>query len=318
MKHLVLISMFVMLTSLSSISNDENEKTYPSSTVSISNSVCDLYGTILLPLGVEKPPVVLLISGSGPTDRDGNQKGMTNNSLKFLAEGLAEKGIASLRFDKRGIGESKSEQLESELVFDDFITDAMLWVEMLKGDERFSKVYIAGHSEGSLIGMVAAKRKDVDGYISIAGSGKRIDKVILEQISGMPEMLLFESKAIIKSLLEDNTVSVVSPQLYGLFRPSAQPYMISWFKYEPVEIIAGLDFPILVLQGTTDIQVAVENAELLAKANPLAKLVVVEGMNHVLKMAELERSKNIEAYTNPDLPISDEIVGAIEKYIFDN
>lgn len=293
----------------------DKDKAFRSSEVAIFNGRDTLRGTLLLPDGKVKPAVVLIIAGSGPTDRNGNQFGMANNSLRFLAEELATNGIASLRYDKRGVGFSRSNQAESEVVFDDFIEDAAKWLTMLKKSGNYSKIVVAGHSEGSLIGMVAAQKNGVDGYISIAGSGKRIDKILLEQLSQIPEPMLNDAKIIIDSLVQGHQVKRINPMLLSIFRPSVQPYLISWMRIDPTVEIGKLIVPILIAQGTTDIQVSTENAELLAKANPLAELVVVEGMNHVLKMVEMERGKNMAAYTNPDLPVSKELISAIVDFV---
>ena len=317
MKRLIQVAALLLCTVAvyTTKAQSDEDKLYRSSEVAIFNGRDTLRGTLLLPDGKEKPAVVLIIAGSGPTDRNGNQFGMTNNSLKFLAEELATNGIASLRYDKRGVGFSRSNQPENEVVFDDFIDDAAKWLTMLKESGNYSKICVAGHSEGSLIGMVATQNVGVDGFISIAGSGKRIDKILLEQLSQIPEPMLNDAKIIIDSLATGQQVKRINPMLLSLFRPSVQPYLISWMRLDPTVEIGKLTIPILITQGTTDIQVSTENAELLAKANPLAQLIVVEGMNHVLKMVEMEREKNMAAYINPDLPISEELISAIVEFV---
>lgn len=308
----------LMLVTANVYSLTSDEKPFENQSVQVNNRVCSLYGTLVMPLGVDKPPVVLFISGSGPTDRDGNQPFAKNNSIRFLAEGLAQEGIASLRYDKRGIAESKSSQPEAELTFDDLIEDAMQWLKYLLNTNQFSAVYVAGHSEGSLLGIVAAHRVGINGCISIAGTGRRIDKVLLEQLSVYPEPFVNASKIILDSLLMGERVNDVPPLLNALFRPSIQPYFISWLKYDPAEEFGKLTIPTLVLQGTTDIQVPVKDAEILHKANLNSKLVIVEGMNHVLKEAEADRNKNMETYTNPTLPVVEELVNTIANFINKN
>jgi len=295
----------------------DEDKAYRSSEVAIFNGRDTLRGTLLLPISKVKPAVVLIIAGSGPTDRNGNQFGMANNSLRFLAEELATNGIASLRYDKRGVGFSRSNQAESEVVFDDFIEDATIWLTMLKESGNYSKVLVAGHSEGSLIGMVAVQKVSIDGFISIAGSGQRIDRILLEQLSQLPEDMLNDAKIIIDSLVAGYQVKRINPMLLSLFRHSVQPYLISWMRIDPAVEIGKLSIPILIAQGTTDIQVTTENAELLANANPLSELVIIEGMNHVLKMVEMDREKNMAAYINPELPISEELISAIVEFVGD-
>jgi uncharacterized protein len=318
MKKIISIVFCGILFTLSStlvLAKGLSESNFTSQSVSVKSGNILLFGTLVLPQGIENPPVVLLIVGSGPTDRNGNPPNMPNNSLKYLAEDLAKRGIASVRYDKRGVGESVSVQEEKDITIENFIDDAVAWIKFLKSEKKYSSVSIAGHSEGSMIGMVAAQREKVDGFISIAGAGRRIDKVVLEQISSYPEELVNSTKSIFDTLLLGNTHNNVPPILYALFRPSVQPYMISWLKYDPAKQIGLLDFPILIVQGTTDIQVKVIDAELLAGGSKKSKLAIIEKMNHVLKRSELDFTKNFETYSNPNLPIVDEIVNEIESYV---
>ncbi|NDV42715.1 alpha/beta fold hydrolase [Muricauda sp. 40Bstr401] len=273
-------------------------------------------GSLLIPPTPENPPVVLIIAGSGPTDRDGNNPIMKNNSLKMLAEGLAEKGIASLRYDKRGIGESKVAGLEeSQLRFEHYVDDAKAWVALLAGEPKFSKIIVLGHSEGSLIGMITSQNKDVAKYISVAGVADPAAKTLKEQLKAQPPFVLELSNPILDQLEMGKQVDSVPPTLYSLFRPSVQPYMISWFQYDPKTELAKLQIPILIVQGTTDIQVDVANANALSKANQKAKLEIIEGMNHILKPAPADRTANIATYGMPELPLIDGLLERIASFI---
>lgn len=280
-----------------------------------------LNGTIEVPKSKNPLDVVLIIAGSGPTDRNGNSPLLQgkNNSLKMLADTLYENGIASLRYDKRGIGANEKVN-ESDLTFDMYVNDAVQWINYLKKGKRFSKIIIAGHSEGSLIGMIAARRAHADKFISICGAGRPAYDLIDEQLknSHIPDQLLSQCDAIMDSLKQGHTVKDVNPSLAMLFRPSVQPYMISWFKYDPAKEISKLSIPVLIIEGTTDIQVSVKDAELLAGADKNAKLVIVKNMNHILKdVPTLDRTANIQSYSNPDLPLSGtlckDIVGFIKR-----
>jgi pimeloyl-ACP methyl ester carboxylesterase len=279
-----------------------------------------LYGTLELPVKTPAPyPVVLIIAGSGPTDRDGNSPVIpgSNNSLKYLAEGLAAQGIASLRYDKRGVARSVGAATsEAELRFDTFINDAVLWGQKLRGDKRFSSLVVAGHSEGSLIGMIAARNLDADGFVSIAGAGRPAGQIINEQLKGQlsPE-LLSKSEAIVKSLEEGKTVADVPNDLAALYRPSVQPYVISWFKYAPAKEIAKLGVPVLITQGAHDLQVSVEDAKLLAAAKPTAKLFIVEGMNHVLKDVPADPKQQAGSYSDPSLPIAPKLLAEMVGFV---
>lgn len=273
-----------------------------------------LYGSLELPQPAcaVHCPVALIIAGSGPTDRDGNSAflGGANDSLKLLAEGLAANGIASLRYDKRGVGKSAGAMVqESDLRFDHFIDDAVLWSRRLQADRRFSSVIIIGHSEGSLIGMVAARKSGADALVSIAGPGRPAAQIVLEQVRAqMSPASVQQAERIVRTLLEGKMVASVPPELHALFRPSVQPYVISLFRYDPAQELSKLPVPVLIVQGTTDIQVSTRDAELLAKAKPSATLRIVDGMNHVLKTVPNDRTKQIRSYADPTLPIVPAVV----------
>ncbi len=276
----------------------------------------EIEGTLIIPDGKLPVPVALIIAGSGPTDRNGNNPMWTNNSLKMLATELAKKGIASLRYDKRGIAKSQKEGMaEAELRFEMYIKDASDWVQFLKANKDFIEVDIIGHSEGSLIGMVAAQNRNVSRFVSIAGAGQAADKIIREQLKAQPPFVLEQSASILDELVKGNTVENVPQMLNSLFRPSVQPYMISWFRYDPQTEIARLKKPVLIIQGTTDIQVSVEDARRLQVANPDAKMTIIEGMNHIFKAAEADRMENMQTYNQPDLPVIPEMVDAVAGFI---
>ncbi len=249
-------------------------------------------GKLLLPGGVKTCPVVLIIAGSGPTDMDGNSAigNLRNNSLKFLAEGLAANGIASLRFDKRGIGTSASAgKEESKLRFEDYVNDVTGWIDYLAKEKRFTTITVAGHSEGALIGMLACQnRPKVKGYISVAGAGRPAYEIIEAQVAAQqnPEAVRKEVASINGSLKNGKEVSDVPAYLQSLYRASVQPYLISWFKYNPRTVIASVKVPVLIVQGKNDIQVSVEDAEFLKKGCPAAELLLIDKMNHVLKDCE--------------------------------
>ncbi|HEX8720770.1 MAG TPA: alpha/beta hydrolase, partial [Pyrinomonadaceae bacterium] len=278
-----------------------------------------LHGTLEVPArGAAPYPVVLIIAGSGPTDRDGNSAALpgANNSLKYFAEGLAAEGIASLRFDKRGVAESAgAAKSESELRFDTYIEDAVLWGQRLRADRRFSTLVVAGHSEGSLVGMVAAQRLGADGFVSVAGAGRRLDVVALEQLKRqLPPEQYAKAEAAFKTLLEGKTIPDV-PANDILFRPSVQPYLISWLKYDPPKEVAKLAVPVLIAQGTHDMQASADDAKALAAAKPDAKLLLVEGMNHVLKETPAEPGRQIASYSDPALPVAPKFLAEVAAFV---
>lgn len=280
----------------------------------------DIHGKLMLPESNTPCPVVIIIAGSGPTDMDGNSigTGLTNNSLLYLARELAANGIASVRYDKRGIGKSSAAGTkEEELRFDHYIDDASAWADKFAGDTRFSKVIIAGHSEGSLIGMVAAKRsKAVKGYVSISGCGSPAYEILEKQLQSQPAQIQKESAEICKELREGRTVAQVPFYLAALYRQSVQPYLISWFAYNPALEIAKLDIPVLILQGDKDIQVGVEEAEKLHAAHPSSSLYIIKEMNHVLKHCDtMQQMAQLATYSKPELPIKPELVSHIVEFV---
>ncbi|MGA1978142.1 MAG: alpha/beta fold hydrolase [Bacteroidales bacterium] len=278
----------------------------------------DIYGTLTMPEKIRKSPVVLIIAGSGPTDRDCNSPlGIKTNTYKMLAESFAGSGISTLRYDKRGIAKSKAALTsEKDVRFETYVNDAVAWVNMLHNDKRFSGIIVLGHSEGSLIGMIASQESPVKRFISVSGAGQPGDTIIRKQLSKqLPPNLMQESDNILDSLEMGKTVSKVSLSLFSLYRPSVQPYLISWFRYDPAVEIKKLRIPVLIVQGSTDIQVSIEDARLLNAAKSDAKLLIVDNMNHIMKESEADRQKNIATYTNPDLPLKAGLVDELASFI---
>lgn len=280
-----------------------------------------LHGTLQLPANVRgKVPVALIIAGSGPTDRDGNSPALPgkNNSLKLLAEGLARGGIATVRFDKRGIAASASAgPSETDLRFTTYVDDAAAWISKLAADARFSSVSVIGHSEGSLIGMMAARQAGAKAFVSIAGAGRPVTEILMEQLRrSLTPGLLAESERIMAELKQGRTVSDVPPQLAALFRPSVQPYLLSWFPLDPAAELAKFDGPNLIVQGTTDVQISAADAERLSKASPRSRLVMIDGMNHVLKEVT-DPAKQAASYSDPMLPLHPALVAEIAKFLHD-
>jgi pimeloyl-ACP methyl ester carboxylesterase len=263
----------------------------------------------------KKLNLVILIAGSGPTDRNGNQMGLANNSLKLLAESLANNGIAVYSYDKRIFAQMASGKLdEASLSFDNFIDDAKAVIQYFKNQKKYHNITVAGHSEGALIGMVAANG-NADAYISIAGAGRPIDEVLLEQIGKQAPFLKEEVQKNLETLKSGSTFELKNQMLASLFRASVQPYMISWIKYNPQTEIKKLQIPTLLINGDKDIQVSVQDAQLLQQAKPEAQLKIIPNMNHVFKEIKGDDAENKAAYTNPDLPICMELSSIITTFI---
>ncbi len=279
-----------------------------------------LQASLILPAQPKPAPVVLLISGSGPTDRDGNSLGLPgkNNSLRLVAEQLAEAGFATVRYDKRGVAASLAAgSSESALRFENYVDDAAAWLAYLKADTRFSKVAVMGHSEGASIAVLAAQKQAVHALVAIAGVAQNPADVIRLQLqaSGMPADLLAQANKALSSLKEGKTVSDTPAALAALFRPSVQPFLISWFRYTPAQEMARLQLPVLIVQGDHDIQVGTEQAQALKAALPAARLEIISGMNHVLKLAPAERASNIATYMNPELPLAPRLLPVLKDFL---
>ena len=278
-----------------------------------------LHGTLSLPDGQGKVPVVLLHAGSGPTDRNGNSAMLPgqNNALRMLADALARNGIATLRYDKRGIGASASAaRREADLRLDDYIDDATAWLRQLRADPRFTNVLMAGHSEGALIAMVACQKAQLDGCVLIAGAGKSLDDILRVQLKPrLPPDLYAQNERILLALKRGEQVSDVPPTLLALYRPSVQPYLISSMKVDPRAAVGALRMPLLILQGVTDLQVSVADAQALSAAAPAARLVIVPGMNHVLKMVSGDLAQQMPSYGDPSLQLAPALVDAVTAFV---
>ncbi len=197
-----------------------------------------------------------------------------------------------------------------------FVDDAAAWIARLKADPRFASVAVIGHSEGSLIGMLAARQADVAAFVSIAGIADGASTLLRKQLEGkLPPELEKESERILVSLESGVVVDPVPPALATLFRPSVQPYLISWFKYVPAQRIAELTMPVLVVQGNTDIQVDVVQANRLHGARPGAKLEIIPGMNHVFKHVRAVPELQVASYGDPSLPVSPLLVKSIADFL---
>ncbi len=262
-----------------------------------------------------KIPVVLIIGGYGQIDRDGNGPTMNNNVYKLLATDLGKNGIASLRYDKRMIGQSVSLTKETDMRFDDYIDDAFSLINMLSSDARFSKIVVFGHGQGALVGMIASTNENVKEYISAEGSSVTADKVLTEQINKTyPKYIADSFKGVLDTLRRGKINYKVDPALYPVARPSLQNYILTWWRFDPQAEIKKVKVPILIINGTTDLLFDVTNAEKLKK-NKANSLVIITNMNYVLKDAPADKDKNTATYTNPDLPLKPELITTLVEFI---
>jgi len=275
-----------------------------------------LHTVLTTPATAGKVPLAIFIAGSGPTDLDGNNPMMKNNSLRYLSDALVANNIATLRFDKYGIAKSADPAFdESKLTFDRYVNDVIALIDQMKA-KGFTNIYLVGHSEGSLIGLAAAQKAKINGFVSVAGAGFPADEILKTQLKPqLPPDIYKQTVGLIDSLKSGNQVTSAPVALYSLFRPSVQPYMISWFKYSPVELMSKISCLTLIIQGDKDVQISIADAENLAKAAKNGKLVIVKGMNHVLKTISGDTQENMASYSNPALPVNAELSKAIIDFV---
>ena len=234
----------------------------------------------------------------------------------MLAEGLIQNEISSFRYDKRGVGKSIGNlKNSSDIKFSDYISDAITIINHFKESKKFKKIIVIGHSEGALIGIIASK-SIADLLISIAGAGKDYLTLIERQLFFQPAYIQSLSSPIIEKLKAKKLVDSVPPILNSLFSPSVQNFLIEASSYNPAIEIAKLNIPVLIIQGNTDIQIEVNDAQILHKAAKMSKLEIIDGMNHVFRQASENRLLNLQTYGNPDLPIDRSLVNIISEKSF--
>ena len=280
-----------------------------------------LAGTLVDP--GKDAPAILIIPGSGPTDRDGNNPlGVKGGVYRQLAEALAAKGVATLRIDKRGMFGSKAAIPDAnDVTIAAYAADAHAWVDMLRAKTGRKCVWLLGHSEGSLVALKAAQdSRGICGVILVAGAGRPYGEVIRTQLRANPSNapLLAAGEAAIDQLEAGKRVdgATLPVPLQPLFRDNVQGFLIDAFSYDPAKLAGSVELPMLILQGDKDLQVAVTDAELLKSAQPAATLKLLPGVNHVLKpVPGDDRAANLATYGNADLPIAPVVADTIAAFV---
>jgi pimeloyl-ACP methyl ester carboxylesterase len=317
MKKIFLLSIALLLTISVFAQSDAADE----SPINLKIPSGNVSGTLSMPKNVSgKIPVVIIVADSGPTDRNGNneQTGLNGNIYKMLADGFAKNGIASLRYDKRMVGQSKTANKLEELRFDDYVDDAVGLIEMLNDDQRFSKVVILGHGEGALAAMLAARDQPVKDVILINSPSEQGDKIMTEIFKTRPQYQQDEFKTWLDSLKKGKTFDNVDLALYPLVSTAKQKYLMSYFRYPPQRVIKVMKVPTLIIQGTADVQVKVADAEKLKKAKSDATLITIKGMSHIMKEGPADKDANLETYANPTLPLKAELIPDIVDFIKKN
>lgn len=277
----------------------------------IQNDSIELPGT--LTFTNTKTPLVIWVHGSGNVDRNGNQAGVNVNAnyIKQFRDEINQENIAFFSYDKRTANPKNFKFLKG-IVFTDFVNDVEKVIEHFKNDNRFSEIILIGHSQGSLIAMLASK--NASKYISIAGPGESIDKTMIKQITAQNPLLGKATEEHFKELKETGEIKNVNPLLISIFSKPNLAFFRSWTALNPTEEIKKLTIPVLIINGTKDLQVKIEDANALYKAKPSSQLVIIENMNHVLKNIEKD-ADNRSSYYSPDFTISKKLVTTIVAFI---
>ncbi len=276
-------------------------------------------GTLLEPPSKSKT-LAIIIAGSGPTNRDGNQGIGKNNSLKKLAYHLANQGVASFRYDKRILKLSRENALDqTKLRFDDFVKDAADVVNYFKlyhnEEYGFEKFILIGHSQGALVAQLASLKTAVNGLVLLCGSSKPFSEILVSQVEKQAPFLVQDLKVSLDSLQKVGYVNKINPLLNSVLYKDVQPFLKSWLVHDPSKIAEQIEEPTLVIGGTTDIQIPAEEARSLAEHLQNGKFVIIENMNHVLKTVKDLSLENQKSYTNPNLPLSEELKSEIAAFI---
>jgi pimeloyl-ACP methyl ester carboxylesterase len=284
--------------------------------VSLQLSSGTLCGTLQAPEGART--VALLVAGSGPIDREGNSVyGVRTDAYAKLARALSQHGVASLRYDKRGVAASAAAApSEVDLRPRDGADDVAGWLAQLKADGRFDRAIVIGHSEGSLLAAIAMERAPADAFISLAGPGRSMVEVFHDQLAQkLRGEALAAADTMLRTLASGKSVNDVPPALAYSFRKSVQPYLMELLRYDGARELSKLRVPTLIAQGTTDALVTVDDARALAAAEPEAEVLVVEGMSHTLKIASLDEADQAAALTDPARPLATALVEGIYAFL---
>ncbi|MEO9954285.1 MULTISPECIES: alpha/beta hydrolase [Nonlabens] len=275
----------------------------------------NIQGTLLTPDTYEKVPLVIIIGDQGAVDRNGNERRTKSNAYLQLADSLLAQGIATYRYDKRILTQIKNRKPSDKTLFSDFIIDAKESVYFFKNDSRFSKIYLAGHGQGSLVAMLAVN-KDVAGFISINGAGQSIDDVIVQQIAQQqPGLDKVAAETFDRVKKSEKPVVDIERDLYVIIGPQVQPFMKSWMQYNPATELKNISAPVLIVNGTKNRQVDATEAQLLKDAAPTATFEIIENMNHVLKTVGNDEIEASKSYINPNFPINKRLLELITEFV---
>lgn len=298
----LVITIYGVAVSLAQVKSEE---------ILLENGEIELPGT--LTFTKENSPLIIWVHGSGNVDRNGNQQPMIKaNYIKQFRDSINKKGIAFYSYDKRTSNLKNKKSLIKGVKFIDYVLDLKKAITHFKNDKRFSKIILLGHSQGSLVAMLASE--NVNQFISVAGAGMSADKVIIKQIQEKAPFLDSITQAHFKELATTGKIKEVNPMLLSVFAKQNQSFLSSWIQYNPSAEIEKLTIPTLIINGDNDLQVKVTDAEILHNSNTNSKLVIVKKMNHVLKEVN-SITENQSSYLKADFPLSNHLVETIVNFI---
>ena len=269
-------------------------------------------GTLLAPKPLLASSLVIFIGGSGPVDRNGNQIFAENDMLKKIASSLTNKGISTFRYDKRVVKQINTKNMDEEILFDDFVEDTKSAINFFR--QTYDKIIIAGHSQGSLVGLLALDEK-VAGFISMNGAGQTIDEIIKTQITKSAPSLANQTIDVLNKLKKGETTTNYPIALESIFNIKTQPFLISWMKYNPSEIIKKINIPCLIIAGENDLQMDASESIMLDKSAQNSKLILIKKMNHILFKIDGNKLENLKSYNNKNLKVAEEVIEGILDFI---
>lgn len=285
-------------------------QTLQSEEILVFNDAIELPGT--LTYSKENIPLIIWVHGSGNVDRNGNQGNMIKaNYIKQFRDQINQHDIAFFSYDKRTANPKNANYLRATL-FDDFVADAEQIIAHFRASQRFSEIILVGHSQGSLVAMLASEK--IDKFISLAGPSDRFDKAIIAQISQQSSEFAEVASAHFQELFETGTIKQVNPLLASIFSKPNLAFIRSWSQYTPSVEIQKISIPTLIINGTKDLQVKSSAAETLHKALPKSTLVLINSMNHVLKNIEKD-TDNMNSYYTSNFELSAALISAVENFI---
>jgi pimeloyl-ACP methyl ester carboxylesterase len=272
---------------------------------------------LTIPPDVERPPVALLIAGSGSTDHDGNGPQVKPATLKKLSDQLVARKIATLRYDKRGAGGWKPEFGKPEdFRFKDYVDDATALVNYLRSSGKFSRVVLVGHSEGGLVAILTARRVPIDRLVLLVTAARKQGDLIKAQLAKTlaPDVLEPITKAIDAMMAGQ----IVDPPPQGLvIAPKMQPSMASAFTEDPIDPLKQVDQPTLIIGGGRDRQVARLDFIALSTASSTAKTLWLPDMNHVL-VDVTDEADDLKAYNDSERPLDPTLIDTVAAFVLAN